>query len=160
MRAFAGVLLFILFTAGARAEEGANALFSATMTDIHGGAMTLSSFRGKPLIVSFWMRICVPCRDEFPVLTALQKEYEKQGLTVLGIALEEDPDKVREFLAAYEVSYPAALAGDQGFALMEALGNNEKLLPFTLLIDRKGEIVLRKYGAFNKNDFQEAALLR
>ena len=152
-----GVLFFALFTAGAKAEE-VDALFSATMTDIHGKSMLFSNFRGKPLVVNFWMRVCVPCRDEFPVLTALQKKYKKQGLTVLGIALEEEPDKVREFLAAYEVRYPVVLAGEQGgVALTKALGNDEALLPFTLLIDRRGEVVFRKVGVFRKSDFQGMA---
>jgi thiol-disulfide isomerase/thioredoxin len=157
MKVLAGALFFILFTIGARAEEGLDTLFAATMTDIRGEPMTLSHFRGKPLIVNFWARACVPCRDEFPVFTALQAKYKKRGLTVLGIALEEDPVKVREFLAAYKVSYPVALADGQGIALMQGLGNGESLLPYTLLINRKGEVVFSKYGLFKKSDFQSVA---
>lgn len=142
-----------LVALGAKAEqEGVGALLEATMMDIHGEPMALSQFRGKPLIISFWARWCVPCRDEFPEFMALQKKY--RGLTVLGIALEDDPVKVREFLAAYEVDYPSALAGEQGIALMKAFGNDEALLPFTLLIDRRGEVVLSKRGVFKKSDFQ------
>jgi len=153
------VSALLLVALGAKAQEqGVNALFEATMTDLHGEEMTLSQFRGKPLIVSFWARWCVPCRDEFPEFMALRKKYKKQGLTVLGVALEDDPVKVREFLAAYEVNYPAALTGgEQGIALMKALGNDEALLPFTLLIDRKGEIVLSKRGVFGKSDFRGVA---
>ncbi|MDR1849274.1 MAG: TlpA family protein disulfide reductase [Zoogloeaceae bacterium] len=159
VKVLAGALLgFVLLTVTARAEEeGVDALFSATMMDVHGAPMPLSSFRGKPLIVQFWARWCVPCRDEFPELTLLGKKYKKQGLIVLGIALEEDPVKVREFLAAYGVNYPAALAGNQGASLMQTLGNEKGLLPFTLLINRKGEVVLRKYGVFKKSDFQGVA---
>ena len=158
MRAvLAGALCFVLFAAGARAGEGTDALFSASMIDTHGEPMALSRFQGKPLIVHFWARICVPCRDEFPELMALQKKYKKQGLTVLGIALEEEPDKVREFLTAYKVSYPVALAREQGIPLMQTFGNEEAFLPFTLLIDRKGEVVLRKIGVLGKSDFQGAA---
>jgi peroxiredoxin len=127
------------------------------MTDIHGEPMALSRFRGKPLIISFWARACVPCRDEFPVFAELQAKYKKQGLAVLGIALEEDPAKVREFLAAYNVDYPSLLASEQGIALMQGLGNEEGFLPFTLLIDRKGEVIFRKYGIFGKKDFQSVA---
>jgi peroxiredoxin len=158
-RVLAGALFFVLFAAGAIAQEqkGLDALFEATMMDLHGEPMTLSQFRGKPLIVSFWSRLCIPCRDEFPEFIALRAKYKKQGLDVLGIALEEDPVKVREFLAAYEVDYPAALVGKQGIALMQALGNDKALLPFTLLIDRRGEVVLSKRGIFKKSDFQGVA---
>ncbi|MCL2880030.1 MAG: TlpA family protein disulfide reductase [Treponema sp.] len=155
----AGILagVFVLFAAGAKAEEGVDALFSATMTDVQGKSMQLSGFQGRPLIVKFWERICAPCRDEFPVLIALQKKYKKQGLTVLGIALEKEPDKVRDFLVAYQVNYPVALAGEQGIPLMQAFGNEGALLPFTLLIDRRGEVVLRKVGVFQNSDFQGMA---
>jgi len=155
----ASVLLLVLFTVGAKAQEkgGLDALLDATMIGLHGEPMPLSQFRGKPLIVSFWARWCVPCRDEFPEFMALRKKYKKQGLTVLGVALEDDPVKVRDFLIAYKVDYPAALAGEQGIPLIQALGNDEALLPFTLLIDRRGEIVSSKRGVFRKSDFQGVA---
>ena len=155
VKILAGTLFFVLFAVGAKAEESLDALLEATMTDIYGKPMALSDFRGKPLIVQFWARWCVPCRDEFPELMALQAQYKERGLAVLGIALEEDPVKVREFLTAYQVSYPAALAGEQGgIALMQALGNDGAFLPFTLLIDRRGEVVLRQRGVFRKSDFE------
>ena len=162
VRVLASVLLLILFAAEAKAEEQGkeklNALFEATMKDIHGEPMTLSQFRGKPLIISFWARWCVPCRDEFPEFMALRKKHKKQGLTVLGVALEEDPVKVREFFVAYEVDYPTALIDkEEGYSLMKPLGNEDKVLPFTLLINRKGEIVLSKRGVFKKSDFQGVA---
>jgi thiol-disulfide isomerase/thioredoxin len=160
-KAFASALFFILFAAvavEAGAEEGLDAFFEATMTDIYGKPMTLSHFRDRPLIVNFWARACVACRDEFPVFAALRTKYKKRGLTVLGIALEEDPAKVREFLTVYKANYPVALAGGQeGIALMQGLGNDESLLPFTLLINRKGKAILRKYGLFRKSDFQAVA---
>ncbi|MDR2924721.1 MAG: TlpA family protein disulfide reductase [Azoarcus sp.] len=159
---FLGVILFALMAVGTRAEEpsgqGLETLFSMTMKDTHGQPMSLSRFRGQPLIVNFWARVCPPCREEIPELTALQSQYGKRGLVVLGIALENDPEKVREFLAAYDAGYLAALTGEQeGYALMRALGNAESFLPFTLLIDRKGEVVLNKRGIFREGDFQGVA---
>ena len=141
-------------------KKGIDALFEATMMNLHGEPMPLSQFRGKPLVISFWSRMCFSCRDKFPELMALQAEYKKQGLIVLGIAinidvaLDEDPVKVREFLAAYGVDYPVALAGKQGTSLMQALGNERAYLPFVLLIDREGMVVSSKYGIFEVSDFQ------
>ncbi|MCL2644160.1 MAG: TlpA family protein disulfide reductase [Betaproteobacteria bacterium] len=153
----AGTLFFVLFAVGARAEEGGDALFSTLMMDIHGEPITLSRFQGNPLVVKFWERICPSCRDEIPELSALQREYKGRGLTVLGIALEEDPVRVREFLIAYEAHYPVVLGREQGIGLMKMFGNEGALLPYTLIIDREGEVVLRKVGAFKKSDFQEVA---
>jgi thiol-disulfide isomerase/thioredoxin len=142
---------------GAHAADSATALFAATMIDAQGEATELSRFRGQALIVNFWARWCVPCRAEFPELTALQEKYAGQKLVVLGVALEEDPAKVREFLAAYGVKYPVALARAQGIPLMQALGNAEAVLPFTLIVDRNGDILLRKRGPFTQKDFQTVA---
>jgi thiol-disulfide isomerase/thioredoxin len=157
VKVLAGALFFVLFTIGARAEEGLDALFEASMIDIHGKPMTLSHFRGKPLIVSFWERVCPICRDGFPELAALQTKYEKRGLIVLGIALEKEPDKVREFLAVYKANYPVVLAGKQRCDLMQGFGNDGCFLPYTLLVNRKGEVIFRKHGPFKESDFQAVA---
>jgi thiol-disulfide isomerase/thioredoxin len=150
---FAGALLFVLLAVGAKAEEGVDALFETEMTDIHGKPMVLAHLRGKPLIVNFWTRACLHCRDEFPVLTALQAKH--RGLVVLGVAREDDPAKVREFLTVYKMDYLVTLVGKpEGAALMQGFGNEGGLLPFTLLVDRKGEVVFRKYGIFKESDFQ------
>ena len=158
-RCFAAFLFFLLLSSivPAKAEEGVSALFAATMIDTHGQPMALTRFRGQPLILNFWARWCTPCREEIPELSALQTEYAGRGLRVLGIALENDPEKVREFLAVYGANYPVALAREKGLPLMRAFGNDAGLLPFTLLIDRDGNVLLRKYGVFGKKDFSGMA---
>ncbi|THF61049.1 TlpA family protein disulfide reductase [Pseudothauera rhizosphaerae] len=145
-----------VFGTGAYAA-GTDSLFAATLVGTDGKPAELAHYRGKPLLVNFWARWCGPCRTEMPELAALQKEYGPQGLTVLGIAVEDDPVAVREFLAAYGVDYPVALGRSKGIWLMQALGNGKAGLPFTLAIDRKGEIVVRKLGVFGKDDFESIA---
>jgi len=117
--------------------------------------MTLAEFRGKPVVVNFWSRFCAPCREEIPELVEFQEKYKKQGLIVIGVALEDDPGKARDFLLAYKVNYPVALVGDAGLSLMKTLGNDVMGLPFTLFINKDGEVVWVKRGVLKKNDLEE-----
>lgn len=128
-------------------------LFTSTMNDTAGKPVALEKYRGKPLIVNFWARWCPPCRKEIPELAKLQTEFAGRGLTVLGIAIEEDGAAVQEFANAYDVNYPMVVDKKKGIWLMQNLGNSQAGLPFTLLIDRQGNIVLRKMGLFTRADF-------
>ena len=146
----------LLLSAGAFAADTAG-LFSSTMNATDGQPVALEKFRGKPLIVNFWARWCPPCRKEIPELAKLQTEFAGRGLTVLGIAIEEDGAAVQEFANAYDVNYPLVVDKKKGIWLMQNLGNSQAGLPFTLLIDRRGNIVLRKMGLFTRADFDAAA---
>ena len=154
----AGLLLALcLACAGPAAASGSDSLYGATLTAPGGQPLALAQYRGKPLLVNFWARWCAPCRAEIPELIELRAAYGKRGLNVIGIGIEEDGEAVADFLKAYEVSYPVGLGKEKGLWLMQALGNSRSALPFTLAIDRKGEIVMRKLGRFTKADFEQIA---
>jgi thiol-disulfide isomerase/thioredoxin len=143
------------FSAAAGATDSAQ-LFAATLTGVDGQPVNLDKFRGKPLIVNFWARWCPPCRKEIPELVKLQSEFGGRGLTVLGIAVEEDPAAVKEFAMAYDVNYPLVVDKKKAIWLMQTLGNGSTGLPFTLLLDSQGNIVQRKMGLFTRQDFDAA----
>lgn len=149
------VALLLAFSAATRAASG-DALFAMTLTGTDGKPAALEAYRGKPLIVNFWARWCAPCRKEIPELVRVQDLYRKSGLVVLGIGLEDRPDSVRDFLKAYDVNYPVLLAKDKGIEMMQALGNVRAGLPFTLVIDRRGEILASKLGAMNREQLEAA----
>jgi thiol-disulfide isomerase/thioredoxin len=70
------------------------------LIDLAGYNQVLAKYRGKPLVVTFWATWCEPCRDEFPLLVELQKQYAPQGLAIFGVSLDDDADMnlVRRFL--------------------------------------------------------------
>ncbi|MFV0372460.1 MAG: TlpA family protein disulfide reductase, partial [Azonexus sp.] len=84
-------------------------------------------------------------------------EYGKRGLVVLGVAIEDDPAAVKEFAKAYEINYPVGVDKKKGLWLMQSLGNGVSGLPFTLIIGRDGEVVVRKIGQFTRKDFDDVA---
>jgi thiol-disulfide isomerase/thioredoxin len=133
-------------------------LFGARFTDVNGKAVTMDGLRGKPLLVNFWARWCPPCKKEFPDLVAAQAKHKARGLVVLGIAIEDaaGADKVKEFAQAYGLDYSILLAGDQGLALMRALGNETAGLPFSLAINRAGQVVASKLGVMSKPEMEAA----
>ncbi|MGE0080557.1 MAG: TlpA family protein disulfide reductase [Thiohalomonadaceae bacterium] len=158
MKRILPVMLVAALAAWAGAVSAAtDALFATTLDGSDDKPVALADYRGKPLIVNFWARWCAPCRTEIPELIQLQDDYGAQGLNVVGIAIEDNPAAVREFLKAYGVTYPVGVGQKKGIWLMQGLGNGGAMLPFTLAIDRQGEIVMRKLGAFKKADFEQVA---
>ena len=78
------------------------------LIDLAGYNQVLAKYRGKPLVVTFWATWCEPCRDEFPLLVQLQKQYAPQGLAIFGVSLDDDSDMnlVRRFIARNQPGFP------------------------------------------------------
>lgn len=148
--------LLALASVGAAAQPSAATLFAAQLRDLDGKTVTLAEYRGKPLVVNFWARWCQPCRREIPDLAGERQRLRAQGLEVVGIGLEQNAEAVRDFARAYEMSYPVLLAGDQGIDLMRTLGNDKQGLPFTLVLDRHGNVVLRRLGPMTRDEMANA----
>jgi thiol-disulfide isomerase/thioredoxin len=68
----------------------------------------LEKYRGKPVLVNFWATWCEPCRDEYPMLNELAKQYGPQGFKVVGVSMDDDGDLIlmRRFLARYKPVFP------------------------------------------------------
>jgi thiol-disulfide isomerase/thioredoxin len=79
------------------------------LIDLAGYNQVLAKYRGKPLVVTFWATWCEPCRDEFPMLVQLHKQYAPQGLAIFGVSLDDDADMnlVRRFLARNQPGFPS-----------------------------------------------------
>ncbi len=150
-------LLGFLLAAPAWAQTSAAPLFAATLHDADDRPFAFEQLRGQPLIVNFWARWCGPCRKEIPELSAAHGKYAGKGLVVIGVALDDKVEAVRDFAKAYEMRYTGLLAKEGGIALMQALGNAKAVVPFTLVIDRKGNVVGSKLGAMNQAEIEAAA---
>ncbi|MDD5249142.1 MAG: TlpA disulfide reductase family protein [Rhodocyclaceae bacterium] len=131
-------------------------LFAATLSGLDDQPQAFAAYKGRPLVVNFWARWCAPCRKEIPEFIKARARHKGGGVEVLGIAIEEQAVAVRDFAKAYDIDYPLLLAKDNGITLMQALGNAQGGLPFTLAIDRRGEVVYLKLGTMTAADIDAA----
>jgi peroxiredoxin len=112
---------------------------------LDGESITLSSLRGKVVLVDFWSTICDPCLKEMPELVKLYQERKDKGFVVLAIATDgpETVANVSRVAKAENMVFPVLL--DTETTVLDRY-NPEGRLPFTEVIDRNGSVVLKRSG--------------
>ncbi len=135
----------------APAEGAVERLWQQSFSTPGGEPLSLAGWRGQPLVVNFWASWCPPCVKEMPQFDRFHRTHGPQGWRVVGIAIDR-PEAVRGFLAKTPVTFPIAIAGFDGAALMTQLGNPAGGLPFTVMLDRDGQVMQRKLG---ETDYDE-----
>ena len=111
-----------------------------TLPDLEGQPHNIHEWDGKVIVLNFWATWCPPCRKETPMFVELQEELGAQGLQFVGIAIDE-MNKVREFMDTYGVNYPMLIGVDDAIEVAKTYGNRFGSLPYTVIIDRSGNIV-------------------
>lgn len=112
------------------------------LKDIEDKVRDVKEWDGNVLMINFWATWCPPCRKEIPAFIDVQEKYMDKGFKVIGIALDEK-QAVIDFTDPMGVNYPILMAEQEGIALSKAYGNRLGVLPFTVIVDRKGNIVHR-----------------
>ena len=128
-------------------------LWKAQLQTAVGTQQALAAFKGKPVVVNFWASWCGPCVKEMPTLAALHREYEKKGITFVGLGVDSEKN-VNAFLQKVPVDYPIYIAGFGGADLARNFGNNAGALPFTVVIDAKGVIRSTKLGEVDPKELK------
>jgi thiol-disulfide isomerase/thioredoxin len=129
---------------------------SAVMDDMNGSPVDLGSFAGKPLVINLWATWCGPCLLETPQLVALADKFKDQGLTIVGISVDDTPEAVKKFAEEMKVSYPM-LVGVGHEAFLTQLGY-EGVLPRSILIKADGTISDRITGIKTTADWERRIL--
>ena len=114
---------------------------------LDGRNLRLSEFRGQVVLVNFWARSDGDSRQQMPALDRINITYQRAGLVVLGVSVDEDLRRAKEFAAAMSVSYPILF--DTG----TAIGKDYFLqkMPMTILVDRSGIVRYAAVG-FRRGD--------
>jgi len=123
--------------------------FSLKTTD--GKRVSLADYKGKAVLINFWATWCAPCKVEIPWFIDLQKQYEAQGFTILGIDDDsKDHADVPKYKEKIGINYPVLLGND---AVDKAYGGQEGLqfLPTSFYVGRDGKIVEETAGLASKD---------
>lgn len=126
-------------------------VWKQVLTQPSGGELVMAERRGKPLLLNFWATWCPPCVKEMPLLDAFYQTHRARGWQVVGLAVDS-PTPVRAFLERVPVSFPIGLAGMEGSELSRALGNPNGALPFTVVLNIKGDVVVQKLGSIEADE--------
>lgn len=145
-------ILFAFVSAGRGAAPRKNALLNKpapafARTSLDNQRVDLSALRGRVVLLNFWATWCAPCQVEMPRFVEWQKKHQADGLSIVGVSMDDDPETVKALLRKKPVNYPV-LMGDEklGLAYGGVLG-----LPVTYLIDRQGVIRARYQGQTDLN---------
>lgn len=136
------------------AAAGQESTLNFSFPDLDGKQQDVTQWRGKILVINFWASWCEPCKQEMPEFIALQRQYADRGVQFVGIAIDER-EPVQAFLQQLQINYPILLAGDAGARLAGQLGNVIGVLPFSVVVNRQGQIVQRQLGEWSKKDLMQ-----
>ena len=121
----------------------------------------LTQQRERPLLVNFWATYCDPCRDEFPDLVKIDKEYRPHALEFVTVSLDDVADiktGVPKFLDSMKATMPAYLLNvtdpEPAINLVDSRWQGD--LPATYLYNEKGEVVYKHIGRVNPVELREA----
>lgn len=132
------------------------------LKDLEGKDVSLADLKGKVVFVNFWATWCDPCRIEIPWLIDMQAKYASRGFTVVGVAMDDEGQKVVAPFVAKEkfdvngqqlpMSYPIWIGSD------EAADKFGGILgyPTSFLISRDGKQVEKFQGLKSQDELEKA----
>jgi thiol-disulfide isomerase/thioredoxin len=119
---------------------------SFTLEDRDGRSVSLSYFRGRPVLIDFWASWCGPCRKSMPSIEQLYRKYRGSGLQVVGINIEGRTPATLQYLSAGGYTFPV-LFDSGNWNSPVARSYHVSSIPRTFLIDGDGNILYAGHPA-------------
>jgi cytochrome c biogenesis protein CcdA/thiol-disulfide isomerase/thioredoxin len=124
--------------------------FTGITAWLNSQPLTISSLRGKVVLIDFWTYSCINCVHTLPYVTKWDRTYRDKGLVVIGIhapefEFEKNKSNVEAALVTHQIEYPVAL--DNHLDTWTAFNN--LYWPAHYLIDQQGRVVYTNFGEGN-----------
>jgi peroxiredoxin len=116
------------------------------LSDLNGNPVRLSDFSGRPVLINFWSTWCGPCEVEMPIIEAAFQAHQKDGLAVLAIAVDDNPDAVRRFFDERGLTFHPLLDDGIGSRTYQVFG-----LPTSYFVAADGKIAAVHMGLLTED---------
>ncbi len=113
-----------------------------TQTDVNGKNVSLSSYKGKYVLVDFWASWCGPCRKENPAVVAAYQKYKDKGFDVLAVSMDDNKDKWLAAIAKDNLTW-THVSDLKGWQNTVGKMYGVASIPFNLLLDKEGKILAK-----------------
>lgn len=136
------IILFAVFFFSAGPSSATSKMPAFSLPNvIDGKTIDSREFQGKALLVTFFATWCPPCMDEVPTLIKLQKEFAKDGFSVIGLSVDEQgPGVVVKLIGKQGINYPVMMADRRTIKDFGGVYG----IPVSFLVNRSGNVV-KKY---------------
>ncbi|MGA2438725.1 MAG: TlpA disulfide reductase family protein [Acidobacteriaceae bacterium] len=124
-----------------------------TLLDLNGRKVSLSDFKGRPLVVNFWGTYCAPCKIEMPWLEEFSRKYAADGFQVVGVTYDSEVgrDTIDRDAQQLGVTYPILLSTPK--AEKDYLSGTDAL-PMSFYVDRTGKVIEVTAGLGSKEQLE------
>lgn len=132
-------------------DVAAQALLTMELPRTDGQMQKINQWLGQVIVINYWATWCPPCREEMPSFSRLQGTFARNGVQFVGVSIDS-VEKVLAFQAQTPVSYPLLIGTASSIDVTAALGNSAQGLPFTVILDRTGNVAKTHIGRFDEDE--------
>ena len=122
-----------------------------TLKNLKGEQVSLSDFKGQPVLINFWATWCPPCRYEMPFIESAWQQYKDEGFVVLAVDVEEPISVVQRFVDNFGLTFPILLDYKGEVSDLYRL----RAFPTSYFVGRDGKIVIAHRGMMTEQVLQQ-----
>jgi peroxiredoxin len=117
------------------------------LNNLDAQAVASSALQGDVIVLNFWSTSCANCIAE---IEELKHIHDSGKATVVGVALDEDPERIRSLVEAKGVEYQILVGDQETFERFDGF-----TIPYTLVLDQSRKVRKKFYGPMTEAQFEE-----